>query len=811
MRNVSKSILEETRRLGIKGTMFRVNYELSKKLGFIEKKHAPVQISSEDLIHSLDLKNPALDAVQKAYNSRKFDLATTELIFYLKSRESPRFFFDWHDRNEYQKILNDRFAEDKIHLVEQADKICRHEIEVYGPECEKLGDEINWHCDPETGRNWPLIHWSKIDIRSTNRIGDVKFTWEINRHQFLFALGRAYWFTGDEKYAKKATDLMRSWIAQNPPEVGINWYSNLEIAIRLISWIWAYNFFLDSPSFDDKLHLDFLKIVLHSCRHITKDFKYSLLSMRNNHVIGDATAMAFAGIMFPEFRESIDWRKNYIKILYRELENQVNEDGTDFEQATSYHKFVLYFYLLLFRIMQINRYDFPDHYSEKIEKMVEFMMHIMKPDGTMPQIGDCDDAKVLLLSNEDVSYLKPTLSTGALLFHRGDFKQMASKLSQETFWLGGKDSIQIFDALEETNPSIKSAGFPEGGYYIMRSGFESDAKYLLFKSGPHADHGHADDLHIEMHSGGKSLLRDCGTYTYNGPLEWRNYFRSTKAHNTIVIDNESQRTPHRVFRWLNIGETKTNVWITSDNFDYVDAEHSGYGRYEDPVIHKRSVFFVKPEYWLILDRLMASREHSVELLFHTPYSDVTPETSGNTFRTQDFAIIPVDVDDFTLNINQCREEPIQGWFSPCYGIKQPSTTIAYTYQGKLPKVIPTILDTGIRILSAKCIMQNERGLAIQLESKYFLDTFIFNWDAVSGVSVKGINTDANVAYIREDVAKGKVTRIALVNGSYINLEGKLHLAAKSLVKSFDLITSESGETAIRTDPKTEIQKSFHSN
>lgn len=793
------ALLEEFRDLGVGGLFFRVRYEFSKKLGFIERKHAPRELSAEEVIESLDLKNPSLAQVHSAYNSHGTDGAVPELIRHFKSRQSPGFFFNWRDRELYQRLLREHFADQESQLLEQADRICRHEFEVFGSKSIQYGDQINWHFDPSTGSDWPLTHWSKIDIAGSDRIGDVKFTWEVNRHQFFFTLGRAYWFTGDEKYARKFAELMRSWINTNPPEIGVNWYSNLEIAIRLICWIWAYHYFLDSPFFDDQLHFDFLRIVLQSCRHLTRDFAYSLRSMKNNHIIGDAAGLAFAGILFPEFRESERWRKTYINILYRELKKQVYDDGADFEQSISYHKFVLYFYLLLFRIMQINGHDFPAELVQKLEKMIEFTMYTMKPDRRLPGIGDNDDAGVLFLSNESIHDATPTLSTGAVLFQRGDFKQLAGRLSEETLWLNGEESIQIFSSLEESPPSDLSRGFPDGGYYAMRTAWDADARYLLFKCGPHADHGHADALHVELYCNSENYLRDSGTYAYNGPWEWRTFFRSTRAHNTVVVDGESQSIPHRVFRWLKPAKCKTNSWIASRNFDYVDAEHYGYSRYKYPVTHKRGVFFVKPEYWVIVDQLMGYGEHSVELPFHL--SSGAYEISANIFRAKSFAIIPVISDDLYMDIYKGTEDPIRGWFSPSYGVKQPSPAVVYSFTGGLPKVMVTILDAGCSILDTGYSFFGNGNLAINAKVGNFEDALIFNWAATSPDSLRIVDTDAEIAYIRRVKAGGKVVRLALIAGSYIRLAGELLLETESPVRSLDLKVSSDGNVEIETNPE----------
>ena len=798
-----KAWLVEMRNIGISGVFFRANYELSKKLGRVERKHPAGGLSVEDVINSLDLENPSLGSVREAYESRNMDRAVAELIKHFKFRRRPSFFFDWREREQYQKLLRKWFAHEEAQLVEQANRVCQHEFGVFGSDSVKFGEEVNWHLDPSSGKSWPLEHWSKIDVRGPDRVGDARITWEINRHQFFFILGRAYWFTGDEKYAREFASLIRSWIDANPPEIGVNWYSNLEIAMRLISWIWAYHYFLDSPYLDDDLHTKFLKTVLHSCRHITRDFRYSLRSMKNNHVIGDAAALAFTGIMFPEFKDSKHWKETYLSILRRELDTQVYDDGADFEQAISYHRFVLYFYLMLLRIMQINDHDVPASFTGKLEKMMEFALYVMKPDKTMPQIGDCDDAGVMLLSNSKSHDFSPILSTGAVLFQRGDFKQIAGKLSEETFWLSGKEGVQTFNSLEGSAPSDSSRSFPDGGYHIMRSGWDAHDRYLLLKCGPHADHAHADALHIEMYCSGQSCLRDCGTYTYNGPWEWRTFFRSTRAHNTVMVDGESQSIPHRVFRWLKVARPRTLSWITSAGFDYVDAEHDGYSRYKDPVTHRRAVFFVKPDYWIIVDRLVGRGEHSVELLFHTPRGEHETEESTKILRMEDFAIIPAIRDGIDMDLHEHSEEPIQGWFSPYYGSKEPSSTLVYSFSGKLPKIMATILDAGCSILNVQS-SSTEEALEINVEINDFNDKFVFN----SGERSSELDTDAEVVYFREDKASGKIIRLVLVDGSYVRLGGRMLLEAKARIRSIDVAISSSGKAQVDIRPEVDFQLGF---
>ena len=100
-----------------------------------------------------------------------------------------------------------------------------------------LGSPPDWHGLLHAEGSWPRVPWWEIDVRSTRRHGDVKWAWELGRHRHLVILARAVHLTGHDEYRVVLEEHLKSWIRQNPPELGIHWYSNLEIALRAVAWI----------------------------------------------------------------------------------------------------------------------------------------------------------------------------------------------------------------------------------------------------------------------------------------------------------------------------------------------------------------------------------------------------------------------------------------------------------------------------------------------------------------------------------------------------------------------------------------------
>ena len=221
------AFLHEMRTMSPSQNLYRIYYELSRRLGLHKKRYRAEVISDSELYEEL---------------SGRFKDGQG-LLDHLRSRDNVRFFICHRDREATSVVLNERFGHNRARCIELADEICRHHFDLMGTVTEFDGD-INWHQLLGTDQSWPQGHWSTISIRNPTAIGEIKTTWELNRHQFWLHLGRAYWYTGDEKYAREWASQLRSWLDQNPPEMGVNWLSNLELAIRAVSWIWSLEMFL---------------------------------------------------------------------------------------------------------------------------------------------------------------------------------------------------------------------------------------------------------------------------------------------------------------------------------------------------------------------------------------------------------------------------------------------------------------------------------------------------------------------------------------------------------------------------------------
>ena len=127
------------------------------------------------------------------------------------------------------------------------------------------------------------------------------------------------------------------------------------------------------------------------------------------------------------------------------------------------------------------------------------------------------------------------------------------------------------DGKEGEPPAKTSYAFPYAGYFIMRSGWEPDACWMLFDGGPFGyGHQHEDKLNVIVHAYGKLLLVDPGNYQYERS-KWRQYFIDSAAHNVVLVDGQPQRRRGRPRSEYVVKEPLPHVWATAPEYDYVEA------------------------------------------------------------------------------------------------------------------------------------------------------------------------------------------------------------------------------------------------
>ncbi len=677
--------LHELRAIGPRRCWWRAGYELKKRLG-VHSRPRPVPLERPESL--LSEFSPRFDSPE-------------DLLSHFRAGGAGRFFLDRASPEEYARAV--RRISDVSATLSAAEEAINRRFILLGRVFDFSGTEIDWHLEPVSGRSWPLEPWHKIDIRSENRLGDVKFTWELNRHQFWPTLGRAYWLSGDERYAREWLAQLESWVAQNPPETGVNWYSNLEHALRIVSWWLAAGFFLKSPHVNAESFRKLLAMLIAKARHIVSDLDYSRVNMANNHLIGDAMGLALLGMAVPELKESAQWRKLGLAIMAAEADRQIHPDGASFECSASYHRFVMHFYTLIVVLADMNEVSLPEAVRTRLEKMAEFVAWAIRHDGMLPQFGDWDDGLGYRLDDHHVQDFRPLLSTQAVLFGRSDFKAAAGRLSQEAVWLLGPEAVDAWDALGPADAPGGAKMFTFGGCGISRS--PDGRSHLFIRNGPFTSHAQADLLSLSLHHAGRPLLVHSGTFTYNGDWGWRTYFRSTRSKNTVTVDDRGQALAHRAFRFLFAPEA-TNLFFAESPF-VMDGMHDGYKRLG--VIHRRAVLGVMEGLWLVLDRLTGRGTHEARIGWQLA-GDLEAEADdrGDVTARRDsrevLSLSATATSDLRMELLRGRESPPAGWVSPSYGLKSPAWQVLYSAKCPMPLAAATVIGCGpgVSVRSFQC-------------------------------------------------------------------------------------------------------------
>jgi hypothetical protein len=572
----------------------------------------------------------------------------------------------------------------------------------------------------------PLEHWSKVSLDSnSSEEEDIKFTWEAARFAWVYTLVRAYVLSGDDAYADTFWQDFEAFSDMNLTNMGPNWMSAQEVAIRLISLFFTHQVLSASPaSSPERIALLQVAIADHANR-IPPTLAYAR-AQNNNHLLLEAAGLITAGICMPKHPKAETWRGLGSRWFNQALQGQIEEDGTYIQQSVNYHRLMLQAALWINFIGE----PLPPESIEKLAAATKWLNSLVdEASGRASNLGHNDGSYLQPLSSCPYHDQRPILQAAGQAF-LGERLYPPGHWDEYSLWLGlkAKNENQAEEKLTEEERPLEVLLFPQSHVVMRNTGNQSWAclRAAKFKDRP----AHADQLHFDLWWQGQNLAQDAGSYLYNGEAPWDNSLAQTSVHNTITINGQDQMRRADRFLWLDWAQAEITDLLDAQGKTSIrlTAQHNGYNK--QGVIHQRTVTTSTDGNWIIEDALQPTSSPGKDSRQTTAFDEnpraesgtcqaclhwLLPDWSWEIEQSEDKMLVTLRLrapkDWLTLQIAiqpatqvgkgdtavQARiyrageavygseqGEAIKGWTSPTYGYKIPALSFEVETESRLP-------------------------------------------------------------------------------------------------------------------------------
>lgn len=458
--------------------------------------------------------------------------------------------------------------------------------------------------------------------------------WTYNLHYFDYGreLARLYQSSSDRQYYLLFRSYVDQWIQACPVARAVAWDA-YTISLRINNWLRAYSAFAHEFPNDEKFSQRIRASMYSQVLYLEKHLEYQL---QNNHLLENGRTLWLASYFFNS-KDAIRWRQTGSKIVWGGLDDNFFADGGNDELSPMYHQIMLDMYQEIFDVIQIQNLEAPSQLSNRLHEMKCWLHSVLHPDGQIPLLND---SAFGICS-------QPALSIGS---------------GHET-----TDGLTVLS---------------ESGYYVIRD--TEKEHFLIFDAGPmgadhRSGHTHCDTLSYELSVSGRRIIVDSGVSDYYSDFNMRNFYRSTRAHNTVSIDNEEQSEIWDIFRVARRARPKDIQCVNYKDLVWVSASHTGYERLKDPVTHHRKIAYIDNHFWLIVDHINANSGHTAESFIHfDPATDVVRSPligadSSAGLISRDHLQLQVLPFGFESTTDYSGEtDPIQGWYASEFGKDTPN-------------------------------------------------------------------------------------------------------------------------------------------
>jgi hypothetical protein len=595
-------------------------------------------------------------------------------------------------------------------LLSQAEGITLGAIPVLGLGPVAWGVPPGWHVDPIAGCTAPEGHWTRIPFLDEAIVGDHKVTWELNRMQWLVTLAQAATLRGDQSYVEEIESRLSDWEQRNPPRMGINWASALEVAFRSISIAWCWSILTHGVGSTQSLDKLVARLLADGARYIQENL--STYFSPNTHLTGEALGLLYIASVLPGHPRAATWADVGATVFDREMERQLHRDGSHFEQALWYHQYTVEFCLHRGWLGEgLNRP--PAWPAAKVRRAAELLACVLRPDGSLPLFGDDDGGRTLRLTPSSLVDFRDTVFLAALDLGLPELFSVAPTCPDAAIWWRG------FDRCAAVRPGAEArAGgtdgwryFPAGGWFVLRDRSGEHASRLVVDLGPHGalncGHGHADAMSFELQVGDTPVICDPGTYRYVGAE--RNRWRHATNHSVITLDGDGPCEPGTPFRWERIPTTSVRSVASRAGVTAVEADVVGWHGALRSARHSRAFIRREGEYWLILDRVdSVCAAAAVGRLHFAAGLDLRLRPSGLDVETPEGdAVVAIEL-ALAAGVLDLRVEDCQT--SKGYGQSAPSRTLAYAFES--PNLVATVVASGAARPRVRVERHGDGALAI---------------------------------------------------------------------------------------------------
>lgn len=559
------------------------------------------------ILNLLDLSYGGLSKVSAAYAAGDYRLALQELLNYYRTRT--------HGLNPNVKIESDKATDTEKSWADYAFRENGYRFYVKNYFDASAGSNVPYsYLNAEgTGIDWTIWPTKEQEHR-----------YQLHRHQWMILQGKAYNATHDERYVANWMEVYGDWLRQNPkPDVDLDYtvypenlpaeYRNagwswrpLDVAARVIDQCGLLEYYQNSETVTAEWLSTVLKHLDEQVNHIMKNY-----STTSNHLITQAQAVTFAGMLFPELKNAATWRTNGPGVLGQQVTAQYFNDGWLKDGDLSYHISGIEDFRSSLLVAQLNGGEsyFPSNFVSSMRKMTDVVMNMIYPDYSVPNMADTRAA----------SWTKSVL-TRNLKNYMTLFPDNAGLT-----WLATEGA-------QGTQPTTNVVTFPDGGYYVMRTGWTMQDLMMVLQNTPDGPseqwHRQSDNNTFELWAKGRNFFPDSGAGSYGGSSETnaiRSRYGATTAHNTLTLDGKNVASDGRMLKQ----ESKST---SSYAYEVLVLENPSY----TGLTHRRTIFLVNNKFYVILDEGYGSAEGTVNLNFNvTPGDDsqVALDSSEGGFHT----------------------------------------------------------------------------------------------------------------------------------------------------------------------------------